>query len=243
MAGVSKRTLRYYDEIDLLSPKRKSSNGYRIYGQPEIDRLQQILFFRNLEMSLEDIKQIMDNPEFDSTAALKEHQQQLLAQKAQLDQLLETIEKTLANKRGEIEMTDKEKFDGFKKETLANNEAQYGNEIREKYGEETVQKSNQKFANLTQAEYDKMQQLAGQIIEELKTAMQTQDPTSEAAQHVAQLHREWLSYTWPTYSTEAHRGLGQMYVDDPRFTKYYDKPAGKGASAFLRDAIVIFTEK
>lgn len=243
MAGVSKRTLHYYDEIGLLLPKRKSSNGYRIYGQAEVDRLQQILFFRNLEMPLEEIKQILDNPEFDSIAALKEHQQQLLARKAQLEQLLETIDKTLASKRGEIKMTDKEKFEGFKKETIAANEAQYGEEIREKYGEETVEKSNRQFANLTQAEYDKMQQLAGQILEELPKAMQTQDPTSEEAQHVAQLHKEWLSYTWPSYSTEAHKGLAQMYVDDPRFTKYYDNPAGEGAAAFLRDAIFSFTAK
>lgn len=243
IAGVSKRTLRYYDEIGLLTPRRKSSNGYRIYGKEEIDQLQQILFFRDLEMPLEDIKQIMGNPQFDSETALKEHQQQLLARKVQLDQLLETIEKTLAHKRGEVNMTDKEKFEGFKKEALDKNEAQYGAEIREKYGEETIKKANQKFANMTEEEYEKMQQMAAQILEELKIAMETGNPAGEKAQQVARLHKEWLTYTWPSYSQEAHRGLAQMYVDDPRFTKYYDEPAGEGAAAFLRDAIFTMTEK
>lgn len=242
LAGVSKRTLRYYDQIGLLTPKRKSSNGYRIYGQPELDRLQQILFFRHLEMPLEEIKQIMENPKFDSESALEAHRQQLLARKVQLNQLLETIEKTLAHQRGEKVMADKEKFEGFKKETLAVNEAQYGEEIRGKYGEDAIKKANKKFANLTEEEYSKMQQMATQILEDLKTAMKTNNSTSEEAQQVARLHKEWLTYTWPSYSKEAHRGLAQLYVDDPRFTKYYDEPAGEGAAVFLRDAINEYTK-
>lgn len=242
IAGVSKRTLRYYDEIDLLVPKRKSSNGYRIYGEQEVEKLQQILFYRNLDMPLEEIKQILDDVHFDSELALISHRQRLLAQKVQLDQLLTTIDKTLASKRGEFKMSDKEKFEGFKKELIEKNEAQYGEEIREKYSNETVENSNQKFAGLSQKEYEHMQQLSTQILEDLKAAMQTKNPESEEALQVAELHKEWLTITWPSYSKEAHRGLAQMYVDDPRFTKYYDEPAGKGAAEFLRDAVFSYTK-
>lgn len=240
IAGVSKRTLRYYDEIGLLAPKRKSSNGYRIYGEQEIEKLQQILFYRNLDMPLDDIKQILNDVHFDSEKALTEHRQRLLAKKAQVDQLLETIDKTLANKRGDIQMSDKEKFEGFKEELLEKNNTQYGTEIREKYGAETIKKANQKFAGLSQEDYNKMQDLSAKILEDLKVAKQTNDPASKEALQVAQLHKEWLSFTWPSYSKEAHRGLAQMYVDDPRFTKYYDEPVGTGAAEFLRDAIFNF---
>ena len=238
LVGVSKRTLRYYDEIELLMPKRKSSNGYRIYGEQEIDRLQLILFYRNLDMPLDTIKQLLNDVHFDSEKALLEHRQRLLAKKAQVDQLLETIDQTLASKKGDIQLSDREKFAGFKKEVLAKNEVQYGSEIREKYGNETIEKANQKFTGLSQEDYKKMQDLAAKILVDLKTVMQTNDSASQEALQVAQLHKEWLAYTWPIYSKEAHRALAQMYVDDPRFTNYYDEPAGNGAAEFLRDAIL-----
>ncbi|WP_035051987.1 MerR family transcriptional regulator [Carnobacterium pleistocenium] len=238
LAGVSKRTLWYYDEIELLTPKRKSSNGYRIYGEYEIDRLQLILFYRNLDMPLDTIKQLLNDVDFDSEKALLEHRQRLLAKKAQIDQLLETIDQTLASKKGEIQFSDREKFVGFKKELLDNNEVYHGSEIREKYGNETIEKANQKFARLSQDDYKKMQDLAAKILVDLKTAIQTNDSASQKALQLAQLHKDWLAYTWPSYSKEAHRELAQMYVDDPRFTNYYDEPAGSGAAEFLRDAIL-----
>lgn len=242
IAGVSKRTLRYYDEIDLLTPKRKSSNGYRIYGEQEVEKLQQILFYRNLDMPLEEIKQILNDIHFDSEIALIEHRKRLLTKKVQLNQLLNTIDKTLASRRGEIDMSDKEKFEGFKKELVEKNEVQYGEEVREKYGTETVEKSNKKFAGLNQEEYKHLQQLSAQILEDLKAVVQTNNPESKEALHLAESHKEWLTFTWPTYSAEAHRGLAQMYVDDPRFTKYYDEAAGEGAAEFLRDAIFNYTK-
>lgn len=240
LAGVSKRTLRYYDEIGLLAPKRKSSNGYRIYGAEEVDKLQQILFYRNLDMPLDTIQQVLTDSHFDSEKALLEHRQHLLVKKAQVDQLLETLDKTLANKKGEFQMSDKEKFEGFKKELLANNETQYGSEIREKHGSETIEKANQKFAGLSPEDYTNMQDLSAKIIKGLKLAMQTEDSTSKEAIQLAQLHKEWLMFTWPSYSKEAHQGLAQMYVDDPRFTRFYNESVGTGAAKFLRDAIFNF---
>jgi DNA-binding transcriptional MerR regulator len=130
----STRTLRYYDEIGILKPARINSSGYRIYGQKEVDRLQQIMFYRELGVSLENIKDIVTSPSFDGAAALKEHHEKLLEKRNQLDLLIANVEKTIALTEGRINMSDKEKFEGFKKNMIDENEKKYGKEIREKYG-------------------------------------------------------------------------------------------------------------
>ncbi len=239
-AGVSTRTLRYYDEIGILTPARINSSGYRIYGQAEVNRLQQILFYRELGVSLEKIKEVLTDPGFDETKALLEHREKLLIKRAQLDALITNVEKTIAQAEGRITMTDKEKFEGFKQKMLEENEAKYGKEIREKYGEETVIQSNQKFMAMTPEQYDEVNKLSADILATLYAAFQTGDPAGELAQKAADLHRQWLCYFWKSYSKEAHAGLGRMYVDDPRFTAYYDEKQ-PGAAAFLRDAIQIYT--
>ncbi len=243
LAGVTTRTLRHYDAIGLLKPKRINSSGYRIYGEAEVDKLQQILFFRNLSFTLEEIKEAVNNPAFDSEQALLLHRQALLERKAEIDDLLHTIDRTIANRRGEIKMNDNEKFKGFKKQLMNENEKKYGKEIREKYGEETVAASNKRFAGLSEADFAAMQDLAAQIQTGLTEAMKTEDAASEAAMKVAEMHKRWLGYTWTSYSAEAHRGLAEMYVSDERFNAYYDEASGTGAAAFLRDAILHFTEE
>lgn len=240
LAGISTRTLRYYDEIGILKPARINSSGYRIYGQAEVDRLQLILFYRELDLNLETIKQIITSEAFDKTAALKEHRKQLMAKREQLDLLISNVEKTIEANEGRSKMSDKEKFEGFKKSMLDDNEKKYGKEIREKYGEDTVNASNQKFMNMTQEEYDKFQRLSQEVLDTLEQAYQTGDPAGELAQKAADLHRQWLSFTWNSYSKEAHAGLAQMYVDDERFTAYYDKNQ-PGCAKFLRDAVLIYT--
>lgn len=243
LAGVSTRTLRFYDEIGLLKPRRTSSSGYRIYGEAEVDRLQQILFFKRLSFSLDEIKAAMDDPAYDAERSLGAHKQALLEKKAEIELLIKTVDATLEEKRGGSKMSDKEKFEGLKREMLAENETRYGEEIRQKYGEETIKASNKQFAGMSEADFDAMQELAGRLQKLLTEAMATGDAAGEAALAVAALHKQWLSYTWPTYSAEAHRGLAQMYVDDERFTAYYDKASGEGAAAFLRDAIHNYTDK
>lgn len=240
MAGLTSRTLRYYDTIQLLKPKRINSSGYRIYGEEEINRLQQILFFREFEIPLEEIKNYLDDPDFDHTEALNQHRLQLLARRDRLEKLLETLDTTLENLKGETIMADEQKFEGFKQQQLADNEAKYGKEIRNAYGAETIQKANTQFENLTEKQYTDMQATAEKILTNLKEAVKTSNPASETAQEIAKLHKYWLSFTWPAYSKAAHRGLAEMYIADQRFTKYYDEPAGEGAAQFLRDAIHIF---
>lgn len=241
LAGVSTRTLRYYDEIGLLSPERVISNGYRVYGQTEVDLLQQILFYRELGVSLDEIKRIVWSKDYDGIVALQGHLFALKAKKEQIERLIANVEKTIAASKGEIAMSNKEKFEGFKQKMLDENEKQYGKEIRERFGDAVIDASNAKIMGLTAEQYEKVQNLSSQINDTLKTAFEQGDPSSELSQKVCALHKEWLGYYWDRYSKEAHLGLAQCYVDDPRFRKYYDAVA-VGCAEFLRDAIRIYCE-
>lgn len=240
LAGVSTRTLRYYDEIGILKPARINSSGYRIYGQNEVNRLQQILFYRELGLNLDKIKDIITSPTFDGASALKEHRENLLEKRKQLDLLISNVEKSIADSEGRIKMSDKEKFEGFKQKMINDNEKKYGKEIREKYGNDTIDKSNAKLMGMTEEQYDEMTKLSEEINIVLAEAFKTGNPAGELAQKAADLHKKWLTFSWSEYSKEAHAGLAQMYVDDERFTVYYDKDQ-PGTAAFLRDAILIYT--
>ena len=240
LAGISTRTLRYYDEIGILKPARINSSGYRIYGQGEVDRLQQILFYRELGVSLDNIKKIVTAPSFDGAQALREHREKLLEKRAQLNLLIANVEKTIALTEGRIDMSDQEKFEGFKQKMIDDNEKKYGVEARGKYGNDAVEKSNAKVKNMTQEQYQEVTALEQQVRETLAQAFATGDPAGELAQKAADLHKQWLTYYWSEYSKEAHAGLAQMYVDDERFKAYYDKDQ-PGTAEFLRDAIQIYT--
>lgn len=239
MAGVSTRTLRWYDESGLLKPRRISSNGYRVYGQAEIDRLQQILFYRELGVELTEIGRILSAKDFDGLTALQSHHTALRAKREQLNALISNVEKSIQAMKGESEMKDDEKFEGFKQKLIDDNERQYGDEIREKYGNDTVDRSNAKMRNMTREQYAEIESLSRELHETLKTAFEQGDPASELAQKACELHKCWLCFYWDKYSKEAHLGVTQMYVDDPRFTAYYDKIA-PGCAVFLRDAVQIF---
>lgn len=141
--------------------------------------------------------------------------------------------------KGNETMTDNEKFEGFKQKLIDDNEQKYGAEIREKYGEDAIERSNAKVKGMTQAQYAELEALTKELNSALKTAFETGDPAGEMAQYACELHKKWLCFYWNEYSREAHIGVTQMYVDDPRFTEYYDKIA-PGCAAFLRDAVEIF---
>jgi len=241
MSGISTRTLHYYDEIGLLSPERISSNGYRIYGQLQVDLLQQILFFRELGLSLEEIKEIIYSKTFDQTLALENHLTALYRKKEQIDLLIQNVSKTIRAVKGEIIMGDKEKFEGFKQKLVEENGQKFGEEIRQKYGDKVVEASNAKVKNMTQEQYAKVEQLSKEVNETLREATLLGDPANELAQKACDLHRQWLCYFWPDgmYSKEAHKGLATMYCEDERFKAYYDAIT-PGCAEFLRDAIDIY---
>ncbi|GGD84398.1 MerR family transcriptional regulator [Paenibacillus nasutitermitis] len=240
LAGISTRTLRYYDEIGILKPARINSSGYRIYGQEEVDLLQQILFFRELGFPLDKIGEIVTAPSFDSARALRSHYAQLLDRRKQLDVLITNVEHTIAAAEGRTTMTNQQKFEGFKQQLVNDNEKQYGEEIRQKFGDDAMDQSNRKLMGMTQEQYDEVTRLEGEVKAALAEAFKDGDPASESAQKAADLHKQWLSYHSSQYSKEAHAGIAQMYVDDERFKAYYDaeKP---GTAEFLRDAVLIYT--
>lgn len=240
LAGVTGRTLRYYDEIGILKPARMSASGYRIYGQEEVDKLQQILFYRELEIDLQSIQKIINAPSFNEVEALKEHRDKLLTKQKRLEGLIENVDRTLAAKEGRINMSNIEKFEAFKQNMIDENEAKYGKEVRGKYGNETMDKSNAKLKGMSKNQYEQGEKLGEEVLNVLHEAFKTGDPAGELAQKAADLHRQWLGFYWDSYSKEAHAGLAQMYVDDERFTAFYDKEQ-PGTAEFLRDAIYIYT--
>lgn len=241
IAKISTRTLRYYHEIDLLKPKRINSSGYRIYGENEVDKLQQILFYKAMGFKLDNIKHIINSPSFDIMSALDNHKKELLKKREEINLLIKNVEKTISYKKGEIKMSNKEKFEGFKKDLVKQNEEKYGEEIREKYGDKQVNESNEKLLGLSEKEYKEFEQLAIDIIEKLKEAMEENNPSGQKAQEACELHKKWLGYSWNFYSKEAHRGLGEMYAADERFKKYYDKNK-EGMAEFFKEALDIYTK-
>lgn len=243
MSGVSNRTLRFYHEEKLLEPREMNQSGYRIYGEEELERLQQILLYKELGLKLTVIKQILDNPDFDFEQALKTHKSVLATKRASLDQMIRTVEKTLATYQGGEKMSGEDKFMGFKKEKIAKNEQIYGMEIREKYGEETIDLANQKLMNLTIEENKELEETQKQLFDQLAIALKRNVVEDALQLLIFELHRKWLQFYWPKYEAQAHFGLAQMYLIDERFTNYYDKQVGDGATRILCQSIQKFTQK
>lgn len=240
LAGVSGRTLRYYDKIGLLKPAGLSPAGYRLYGRAEVDRLQQILFYRALGVNLKNINKILADPGFDRLQALQEHREKLLEQREQLSRLIANVDKSISMAEGRTTMTDKEKFEGFKQKLVLENEKNFGREARERYGDEAVDRSNARVLSMSEEQYAEAERLSEEVLEALQAAIKTGDPAGETAQKAARLHHRWLSFFWDHYTREAHAALAQLYVDEPRFTAVYDA-VQPGAAAFLRDAILHYT--
>ena len=236
MSGVSARTLRYYDEIGLLKPVRVASSGYRLYGKKELDTLQQILFYRELDFPLDEIKSILYAPDFDKERSLKHHLAELNKKRERLDMLINNVAKSLSAMKGETTMTDNEKFEGFKQSLIDENEQKYGVEIRGKYGDAEVDASNANLKGLTQEQYSEGERLRLAYEEKLKTAFEDGNPAGELAQTACDLHRQWLCVFYPKYNKEYHKGLAEMYVADERFKANYEKLA-PGCAEFFRDAI------
>ena len=238
LARVSTRTLRHYDQIGLLTAQRLD-NGYRCYGPREVDRLQQILFYRRLGMGLAQIREILDGPDFTPETAMQQHLARLRQEQENLAVLIATVEKTLQSWKGEYQMTDQEKFDGL---TAAHrNEARYGAELRSRYGEAAVEAAQKKLCAMKPEELQVQQALEQQIRDLLARAVAEGNPAGETAQAACAAHARWIQGFWPAgmYTRQAHLGLGQMYLADERFTAYYDAIA-PGCTQFLVRALGVY---
>ncbi|KFL44231.1 hypothetical protein CH76_02795 [Lysinibacillus sp. BF-4] len=223
MTGVSTRTLRYYDEIALLKPVDYTEAGYRLYNQQSVDRLQQILFYRELKMPLAKVAQAMTQSR---EQVFHEQRKALQQEHERLEKLLHVIDDAL----GENRMINEQKFAAFKQEKLAEQEQLYGVESRRKYGEEAIKASYTKYQDMTEEQYKEMQAVEALLIEALR------QPSVDEA-YVVALHKQWLLFTWVTYTPKMHKGLVEGYLADERFIAYYDRQAGQGATQKLYEAI------
>ena len=238
LAGVSVRTLHHYESVGLLAPQRRD-NGYRAYDSADVARLQQILVYRECGLPLVDIEVLLDDPAYDARAALEQHLAALEQRKNKLEVLMCTVEKTIRELEGKTTMTDEERFEGLKQAAVEANEAAYGAEARERFGDAAVDAANEKLLGMNQREWSDMNGLEQAIIEKLREAMATGDACGEAARELAGMHARWIEMHWGAgaYSPESHRMLAQGYLADDRFRSYYDSRAGEGATEFLVSAL------
>lgn len=243
IAGVSARTLRYYDEIGLLKPLYVNEAGYRFYGKEELDMLQQILFYRERGFELKRIKQILYQKDFDIANALKDHLLELEKQRDHMDALIRTVKLTLLSMKGECEMSDQEKFEVFKERIVRENEEKHGAEIREKYGDEEMDEANRKILNMSEEDWVKFQSLGREIRIRLQEGVVAGIlPESEEARRIVVLHKEWLRFTWKEYTERAHEAIANMYIADERFKLYYDKEV-PGCAELLEKAVRFWADK
>ncbi|MBP6016294.1 MAG: MerR family transcriptional regulator [Candidatus Promineofilum sp.] len=236
MAGVTPRTLHYYDQIGLLRPSSVGDNGYRYYNDAAALRLQQIMFYRELGLSLDDIRAVLDSPEFDSLDALRQHREALRRRATRLNELIDTVDRTILHLRGKAEMSTNELFQGFDDET----QARYEEEVMTLYDPQFVQESSRRWKGYS------AEQKAGIIAEgqavyvDMATLIgrRPDDPAVQAV--VARWHAHMRRYYEPTPAIL--RGLARGYEEDPRFSTLYESihPQLPG---FLRAAIEHYVDQ
>ncbi len=236
MAGVTPRTLHYYDQIGLLKPTQVGENGYRYYGEESLLRLQQILLYRQLDLPLEDIRRILDRPDFDVLRALESHKQELRKRMARLERLAATVDDTILHLKGKKPMSQKQFFAGFSEEQ----QAAYEKEAMQLYDPEVVKASNRRWKSYPQAEKERILAEGSAIYEAILQAMPKGAESSEAQAGVERWHHH-QQYFWSP-SDEQLLGLGELYNQDPRFKANFDKFDPRLAE-FMRAAIQVYVEK
>lgn len=237
MTGVSVRTLQYYDKINLLKPHEVTEAGYRLYTNENLETLQQILFFRELGFPLKKIKEIMQNPSFNREEALKLQREMLIKRKKQLEQMIVTIDKTLLELKGEIVMTNEEKFKGF---DFSKNE--YEQEARERWGDEAVDRSNDSLNKLSKKEQEKLGEEMNSIYRKLALLREGEPDSDEAQAAIYEWYLVLEKMMGGQCNLEVFQSIGQMYVDDERFTKNIDQ-FGEGLAKFMSDAMQVYVEQ
>jgi DNA-binding transcriptional MerR regulator len=238
MAGVSVRTLHHYDEIGLLTPAARSDAGYRLYGEVYMLRLQQILFFRELDFPLDDIRLILDDADFDPLAALEEHRRLLHERAARIGRLLKTIDRTIA-KLTENDMddkvTDEEIYAGFTHEQRQ----RYEREVREQYDPELVAESNRRVGNMPKAQWQALQ-TEGEDVRLTLAGLMDREVADPEVQAAIARHYAMMNQFYPV-SAEIYRGLGQLYITNDEFRAFYDK-IRPGLADFLQPAMAYYAD-
>lgn len=237
MAGVSVRTLHHYDELGVLVPSSRSRAGYREYTAADLDRLQELLIYRRLAFGLEQIRALLDDPEHDRRAALLRQRALLGQQMSELALVQRLVDHTLTTMEGATTMSEHEKFAGLG--TFERNEAEHGEEVRERWGgTDAYAEATRRTSDYTEQDWAVIKAEGEQIEADWAALLEAGDPAEgEAAMDVAERHRAHIDRRFYPCSHEMHANLAEMYVADARFTEHYESRAA-GLTAYVRDAVL-----
>ena len=236
MAGVSVRTLHHYDHIDLLKPSSRTEARYRLYEEDALLRLQQILFFKELDFPLSEIRDILSDPGFDQVAALEDHREMLQMRAKRLTRLLSTIDRTIKRiKEEDMGLTDEELYEGFTEEQIE----RYEREVRERYDPERVKMSYDRIRKMSKEQWDGVKDEGGKVAQAL--AEVADRPASDPeVQHRIARHHAWIENFYPC-PADIYRGLGQTYAENDEFRAFYDK-FRPDLSDFMREAMEYYAD-
>ena len=235
LAGVTPRTLHHYDDIGLLKPSRVGDNGYRYYGEEALLRLQQILFYRELDIPLDDIKKIMGRRDFDVLGALQSHKYALKKQVTRLNRLIDTVDNTINHLKGNNIMSEKAYFEGFNEEQ----QEKYALEAEELYGAEGVRASMKKWKGYSAEQKRRIMEEGSKNYTDMIAAM-PKGADGPEVQGIVERWRTHMDYFW-TPKLEQLLDLVNGYNDDPRFKENFDKLAPQLAE-FFREAVRYYVD-
>lgn len=227
LTGVSVRTLHYYDEIGLLKPSCvEEQNGYRFYDEASLERMQEILFYRELDFSLKSIAEILASPHYDKQTALAEQKRLLTLKKDRLTRLIAALEQA---EKGEITMS------AFNNSEYEAARRQYEDEAKQRWGDTDAYREYTQKAPAADAAAGLMA-VFGEFAA-VKAAGHT--PDSDTAQRLVKMLQDYITTNFYHCTNEILAGLGQMYVCDERFKNNIDSH-GEGTADFVSEAIKIY---
>jgi DNA-binding transcriptional MerR regulator len=232
LARVSVRTLHHYDELGLLSPSERSEAGYRLYSYEDLARLQEILIWRQLGFTLAEIASLLDGPAHDRLAALERQRELVGCELDRLTALVAAVDAAIVAHTNGTRLKETSMFEGF-------DPAAYEDEARERWGHtDAYRESARRAQTYGDAEWNEISAESEAIVNELTRLMRAGEPADgPAARALAERHREHISRWFYPCSPHMHRGLGEMYIADERFTRTYEREA-PGLAKYFHDAIV-----
>ena len=235
LCGVSVRTLHYYDQIGLLQPETAADSGYRWYGAADVEKMQQILFFRELDFPLKEIAAILADPHYDRQEVLGKQKELLTMKRDRLDGLLCLLEENL---KGEAVM----RFHEFDVSEIEAQRQKYAAEVKARWGgTEAYQESEERAAKNSKADWTAQTEGMNDIFRRAAT-LRSSGADSAEAQALVKEWQDFISAHFYTCTKEILSGLGQMYTADERFRKNLDR-FGEGTAEFLSRAIAVYCEK
>ncbi|MCP3031797.1 MerR family transcriptional regulator [Halobacillus sp. A1] len=241
LAGVSVRTLHHYDRMGLLTPK-KGGNGYRYYDDNDFIILQQILFFKELDFSLQKIKEILQSPDFDEQHALQQHKKILLEKKARLEKVIRSVDQSIASYKGGETMTPKERFEPFDMQKIEEHRKKFAKEVEQRWGDTDAYKESAKRTSAYSKDDWKKIHAENEVIDKHLVQLMDQEPGDEEVQKWIDAKRQHITKYFYPCSIEIFRGLADMYVNDPRFTNNIDK-VKQGYAAFVSKAMHVYCDQ